>query len=146
MSHFYGTLRGSRGEATRQGTVGSGLTTIAASWDGAITVRMWRDEQDGVDRFEVWQRKWHGSGIEERIASGIVGKPQLHASPDAGRQVRITYTANSYDHKVIAEVASIRSAERVIEQIEEVDPDHVHGGYYGVEATEAADVEYQCVR
>jgi len=36
MSHFYGTLQGNRGEATRCGTKKSGIETYAASWKGAI--------------------------------------------------------------------------------------------------------------
>lgn len=36
MAHFYGTIRGQRGEASRLGGKASGLTTYAASWQGAV--------------------------------------------------------------------------------------------------------------
>lgn len=40
MSHFYGSLRGSRGEATRQGTRSSGLTSHARGWHLGIRADM----------------------------------------------------------------------------------------------------------
>lgn len=74
MSHFYGTLQGTRGEATRCGSKGSGMTATAAGWGGAIETRLWHDEKAGVDRFEVRQRHWRGSGVSYTIATGIVGE------------------------------------------------------------------------
>ena len=44
-----------------------------ASWNGAISVRIYTDS-DGVDRFRVYQTSWHGQGINEEIASGIIGE------------------------------------------------------------------------
>jgi hypothetical protein len=41
MAHFYGTLKGQAGEATRRGSKGSGLKVAAASWNGAVYVRLW---------------------------------------------------------------------------------------------------------
>ncbi len=73
MAHFYGTLRGARGPATRCGSKGSGLEVTAASWDGSITVRLWHDQ--GRDCFEVSQDTWHGRGTREDLARGTVGKP-----------------------------------------------------------------------
>lgn len=40
MAHFYGNLKGSRGEATRCGTARSGLTVSARSWAGSVTVEL----------------------------------------------------------------------------------------------------------
>ena len=60
MSHFYGTLEGSRGEATRCGTKDSGITTHAAGWNGAIRVNVY--ERDGVDYYRVTLQPWHNSG------------------------------------------------------------------------------------
>lgn len=79
MSHFYGTLRGSRGQATRQGTRVSGVETVAASWKGCIRVRMF--ERDGEDCFTVSQEQWHGSGVYEILAEGVIGQPK-NESPD----------------------------------------------------------------
>ena len=59
MSHFYGTLEGSRGGATRCGTKQSGLTTRAAGWQGCITVNV--THADGHDYFTVDLSPWKGS-------------------------------------------------------------------------------------
>jgi hypothetical protein len=72
MSHFYGTIQGTRGEATRCGDSRSGLITQAASWKGAIEVRLFN--LNGEDYYEVTQIPWMGSGISKRIASGLIGK------------------------------------------------------------------------
>ena len=73
MSHFYGTLKGTRGEAARCGSKSSGITTTAASWAGAITVRLWQDET-GRDCFSVEQIPWRGRGERRSIAFGYVGE------------------------------------------------------------------------
>jgi hypothetical protein len=61
MAHFFGALQGARGPATRLGSKGSGLTTTAASWNGAIQVEV--RHNDGVDEFRVIEKPWHGRGI-----------------------------------------------------------------------------------
>ena len=73
MSHFYGTLKGSRGEASRCGTKKSGVEVVAASWAGAIRVHVFQDD-DGNDRFYVAMVPWGGSGDSFEIASGPIGK------------------------------------------------------------------------
>ncbi|KKL11926.1 hypothetical protein LCGC14_2540870 [marine sediment metagenome] len=75
MAHFYGTLRGSRGKASRLGTKTSGLDVCAASWAGAIRVHIWHDTSNDVDRFEVRQEAHHGAGVSEPIATGVLGQP-----------------------------------------------------------------------
>jgi len=60
MSHFYGTLEGSRGKATRRGTKNSGITTHAAGWGGAIRVDVF--ERDGVDHYRVTLVPWQSGG------------------------------------------------------------------------------------
>ena len=71
MSHFYGTLQGSRGEATRCGTANSGLVTYAAGWKGAICVHV--TECNGQDHYTVDLVPWQGSGGEyTRLAEGIL--------------------------------------------------------------------------
>lgn len=73
MSHFYGTLNGSRGEATRCGTAGSGITTIAAGWGGAIRTTLYVDKE-GQDAYRVEQIDWQGVGEYRVLAEGIVGE------------------------------------------------------------------------
>ena len=73
MSTFYGTLRGkARTIATRCGSRGSGITTTAASWKGAVVVRMYTND-NGTELFEVVMAQWHGHGDYKVIASGVVG-------------------------------------------------------------------------
>ena len=69
MSHFYGTLQGNRGEATRCGSANSGVVTNTAGWRGAINVHV--SEVDGVDMFSVYLVPWHGSGgMSQKLAEG----------------------------------------------------------------------------
>jgi len=73
MSHFYGWVQGNRGEASRGGSKKSGYHTIAASWNGAIEVRLSYDPKTKKNRYVVYQSKWHGKGVEREIARGIIG-------------------------------------------------------------------------
>ena len=69
MAHFYGTLEGNRGKATRCGTKIGGLSVTAAGWGGAIYVKLF--EQDGVDHYTVSIGPWQGSGGSYvKLASG----------------------------------------------------------------------------
>lgn len=75
MAHFYGVIKGTgKTESTRCGTKKTELTTTAASWDGAIKVNLYYDEETKKNKFTVYQRRWHGNGVEARIADGIVGE------------------------------------------------------------------------
>ena len=70
MAHFYGTLQGARGEATRCGSKKGGLQTIAASWQGAVEVNL--SHKDGRDMVEVRFRYWEGAGVNRLIYKGPV--------------------------------------------------------------------------
>ncbi len=74
MSHFYGTLQGTRGNATRCGDKKSGLQTVAASWAGAIRVYLYRKPGETFDRYTVRADPWYGVGDSALLAQGIVGK------------------------------------------------------------------------
>jgi hypothetical protein len=52
MAHFYGTLQGHRGEATRCGSPNSGINAHLRSWKNDIYVRLEQDE-NGEDRLIV---------------------------------------------------------------------------------------------
>jgi hypothetical protein len=73
VSHFYGLLKGARGEATRRGHKTTGLSVTAASWCGAIRVELYADTE-GRDCFRVIQTPWHGTGVSELIAEGVLGQ------------------------------------------------------------------------
>ncbi len=78
MSHFYGTLEGSRGEASRCGSKDSGITTYAAGWSGAIRVHVWQDEA-GNDCFDVDLVPWQSSGGRSQgIARGRLNATVEH--------------------------------------------------------------------
>lgn len=76
MAHFYGTVRGQRGEASRLGSENSGLRVSACSWQGRIEVELM--STDKGDKYWVHMRQ-HGSssGWEGCIAEGLLGtQPQ----------------------------------------------------------------------
>lgn len=74
MSKFYAVIDESarRTQPTARGHQAVGTT--AASWQGCIKVRLWEDPATGDICFRVQQRPWHGHGITETIADGIVGR------------------------------------------------------------------------
>ena len=52
MSRFYASIKGSRGEATRQGTPKSGITGHVRGW--RVGVRVWVDVNDeGKDEVKI---------------------------------------------------------------------------------------------
>lgn len=85
MSHFYGTLNGARGEATRCGSKASGLVTYAASWDGAVSVNLTYDERTEKNMFEIYQRCWKAQGVNQLIARGTVG--EILPTPAGGTEL-----------------------------------------------------------
>jgi hypothetical protein len=65
MAQFYGTLQGSRGEASLLGTKFSGLETVAAGWNGAIKTEVFH--RDGRDMYRVTLMPWQGSAGRLRV-------------------------------------------------------------------------------
>jgi hypothetical protein len=76
MAHFYGTLQGNRGRATRGGTKNSGLTTQCASWEGAIECDAWHSKETGKDMVRVSKVTWHGAGEDKLLYEGLIGKSE----------------------------------------------------------------------
>ena len=76
MSHFYATIPVSARKTvtSARGHKSTGINTIAASYAGSIRVRLWYDENTGLDMFEVNQSSWQGHGDSHCIAHGIVGQ------------------------------------------------------------------------
>jgi hypothetical protein len=71
MAHFYGTIQGARGEASRLGGKNSGLTTVAASWKGAVETSLYVDDH-GVDCALVRTKKWRGCGKDVILYDGPI--------------------------------------------------------------------------
>lgn len=61
MARFYGMLNGGRGRSTRCGYAATGLNAVAASWNGAVRVGLYVDD-DGRDCALVTIGQWHGAG------------------------------------------------------------------------------------
>ena len=76
MSHFYGKLQGSRGEATRCGSKKSGMTTHCASYHGAVRCYAYYDEATDTDMVEVMLVPWHGAGHYQPLYTGPMGGPR----------------------------------------------------------------------
>ena len=68
MSHFYSSIQGSRGEATRCGTKSSGMIGHIRGWNLGCEVYMYVDE-DGKDRCQVYLT----SGSNGRYSSKCLG-------------------------------------------------------------------------
>ena len=76
MSHFYATLNGSRGEATRAGTKQSGLTANAFGWDLGGRAHMWYNAKLDTDVVSLYVTR----GNNERsilVASYIIRDDRL---------------------------------------------------------------------
>lgn len=82
MAHFYGTLQGSRGEATRLGTKNSGIMTTTCSYQGKVRVCLNFDPRTGQDIATISLAKHMGKGVERTLFKGPVGeKPVNEAMP-----------------------------------------------------------------
>ena len=73
MSHFYGTLDGARGTATRCGTKTSGMVAVCASWNGAVRSTAYIDSA-GCDCVCIEKILWQGQGEERLLYDGPIGK------------------------------------------------------------------------
>jgi len=70
MAQFIGTVKGSRGEASRLGGKASGLTVKANGWRIGITVHLTHNEETGKDEVAVYKTAGpSGSSAIELIAS-----------------------------------------------------------------------------
>lgn len=84
MAHFYGTVKGPKGEASRLGSKVSGLTTVAASWHGAIKTHLYHDPQSGADSVRIERLSWPSGNVETVIYEGPVA---LAGGPTCQRRV-----------------------------------------------------------
>lgn len=76
MSHFYGTLQGNRGEATRCGSKASGIVAHAASWQGAVRAYVYYNKEYDQDWAKVSLVPWSYAGVNRLLYHGPVdGSP-----------------------------------------------------------------------
>lgn len=55
MSHFYGSMRGSRGEATRMGSKKSGFQAHVRGWDIGVEICCYYDEETDNDKIYIYE-------------------------------------------------------------------------------------------
>jgi hypothetical protein len=79
MAHFYGTIKGGRGEASRLGHKSTGLQATAASYSGAVEVQLYANK-DGVDCAIISLIPWKGAGIHRMLFNGPVSGAGLEYS------------------------------------------------------------------
>lgn len=72
MAHFYGSVKGQKGEGTRLGSKSSGLQVYAAAWQGAVYVGLYHNAKTGQDMATVSLVPWHGSGASRTLYVGPV--------------------------------------------------------------------------
>jgi hypothetical protein len=94
MSHFYGTLQGTRKTiVTRCGSIRSGIETYAASWQGAV--RVFLREEDGIDMAEVYLVPWHGRGTSKLLYSGPVSGKEKQVAEVEPKATQSNYKEKS---------------------------------------------------
>jgi len=71
MSRFYGVVEGSYKPVHGRGSKSSGITVTAASWNGAIEVKLYVDKL-GRDCYTIRQVPWKGVGKNKKLFSGIM--------------------------------------------------------------------------
>lgn len=67
MSHFYDSIQGNRGEATRCGTKDSGMTAHIRGWNIGVAVSLYVDSK-GRDVVQVYRTTGSSGCDRERIA------------------------------------------------------------------------------
>lgn len=107
MSRFYGTIQGTRGEATRCGDKASGMETYCASWDGAIRCKAFvskhcevcgkskydhdlkmkacadhKYQETEEDWVRVEKTTWHGNGEYKLLYEGVIGNKKTRKVMD----------------------------------------------------------------
>ena len=79
MAKFLAQAQGNRGATHRLGGAESGIKTIAASWDGAISVRMHEDSISHAVMVVIHCEPWHGRGETILVYSGTLADLQSGA-------------------------------------------------------------------
>ncbi len=74
MAQYYGEIKEAKKSIHRLGHKTTGLEVLAASWNGAIRVRLQWDDKTKSDMAIVEQVMWRGQGKNKIIYSGEVGK------------------------------------------------------------------------
>jgi hypothetical protein len=75
MAHFYGEIRGNRGEATRMGSKDSGFYAHIRGWHVGAKIECFHNEDTGKDEVQVYRTAGSsGQGKSKLIATFIEGE------------------------------------------------------------------------
>lgn len=77
MAHFYATIQGSKGEASRMGGKESGIKSATASYQGCVRVSLSYDEKTGKDIANVTLDYWNGAGTSRTLYFGPVDGSEI---------------------------------------------------------------------
>jgi hypothetical protein len=72
MAHFFASIQGQRGKASRLGSITSGINATVASWQGAVDVFLWHNYATGEDMVRVSLKPWGNSGVHKVLFTGPV--------------------------------------------------------------------------
>ncbi len=67
FAHFYASVTGNKGTVSRLGTKQSGITAVAASWEGCVKSFVYRNESRDEDWVSVTLGEWRGKGARPAI-------------------------------------------------------------------------------
>lgn len=74
MSHFYGEMKGNRGESTRCGSKDSGIRAHIRGWNVGIRVLCYYDEELGKDVCKVWETSGSNSMKQDKFIGSYYEK------------------------------------------------------------------------
>lgn len=95
MSHFYASIQGSRGEATRRGTKSSGMTSHTHGWHFGVKVVM-RTDENGEDVADIYLTP----GAEGEIYTQHIGTFSAEMAEEFAKHAWEFH--NSQEHEKIA--------------------------------------------
>ena len=70
MSRFYASIKGQRGEATRTGSEGSGITTHTRGWNLGVRIEGFVNER-GMDAFNIYVTGGSTNPQRERLIATV---------------------------------------------------------------------------
>lgn len=69
MAHFYGSVQGGRGEATRLGHKNSGIRAMAQGWNQGVSINGYYNEEEDRDEFTIYATGGGNGGGSDRIVA-----------------------------------------------------------------------------
>ena len=76
MAHFYATIKGSHGEASRLGTKNSGIHARVNGWDCGVEIIAEYNESTNEDVFTIWRTSGSNSRHTRQLIDVIKSLPE----------------------------------------------------------------------